>query len=38
MIVLALEFDTWPEFVSSGVLATTLGSLVSLTALIAFLR
>ena len=38
MIVLALEFDAWPEFVGNGVVATTLGSLVSLTILIAFLR
>jgi len=38
MIVLAVEFDAWPEFVSSGVVVTTLGSLVSLTALIAVLR
>ena len=38
MIILALEFDTWPEFVSNGVVITTLGSLVSLTFLIALLR
>ena len=38
MIVLALEFDAWPEFVSNGVVLTTLGSLVSLTVLIAALR
>ena len=38
MIVLAVEFDAWPEFVSNGVVATTIGSLVSLTLLIAVLR
>ncbi len=38
MTILALEFDTWPEFVSSGVVVTTLGSLVTLTLLIAALR
>jgi predicted permease len=38
MIVLAVEFDTWPEFVSNGVVMTTLGSLLSLTALIAIFR
>jgi malate permease and related proteins len=38
MIVLAVEFDAWPEFVSHGVVLTTLGSLVSLTFLIAVLR
>lgn len=38
MTVLALEFDAWPEFVSSGVIATTLGSLVTLTLLIAAVR
>jgi predicted permease len=38
MIVLAVEFDAWPEFVSSAVVLTTLGSLVSLTLLIAVLR
>jgi malate permease and related proteins len=38
MIVLAVEFDAWPEFVSSGVVMTTLGSLVSLTLLITVLR
>jgi hypothetical protein len=38
MIILALEFDAWPEFVSNGVVMTTLGSLVSLTFLIAVLR
>lgn len=35
MIVLAVEFDAWPEFVSNGVIVTTIGSLISLTALIA---
>ncbi len=38
MIVLAVEFDAWPEFVSSAVVLTTLGSLVTLTLLIAVLR
>jgi hypothetical protein len=38
MIVVAIEFDAWPEFVSNGVVLTTLGSLVSLTLLIAVLR
>jgi malate permease and related proteins len=38
MIVLAVEFDAWPEFVSNGVVITTLGSLVSLTFLIALFR
>ena len=36
--ILALEFDAWPAFVSSAVIATTLGSLLTLTLLIAFLR
>lgn len=38
MIVLAAEFDAWPEFVSNGVVLTTLGSLISLTVLIAAFR
>jgi predicted permease len=38
MIVLAGELDAWPEFVTNGVVLTTLGSLVSLTFLIAVLR
>ena len=38
MIVLAIEFDAWPEFVSNGVIITTVGSLVSLTVLIALFR
>ena len=38
MIVLAVEFDAWPEFVSNGVIVTTLGSLVTLTILIALFR
>jgi predicted permease len=38
MIVLAVEYDAWPEFVSNGVVVTTLGSLVSLTFLIALFR
>jgi predicted permease len=36
--ILALEFDTWPQFVSDVVVATTLGSLLTLTFLIVFLR
>ena len=36
--ILALEFDTWPDFVSNVVVATTLGSLLTLTLLIVFLR
>jgi hypothetical protein len=36
--ILALEFDTWPQFVSDVVVATTLGSLLTLTLLIVFLR
>jgi len=36
--ILALEFDTWPQFVSNVVVATTLGSLVTLTLLIALFR
>ena len=36
--ILALEFDTWPQFVSNVVVATTLGSLVTLTLLIAIFR
>ena len=38
MIVLAIEFDAWPEFVSNGVIVTTVGSLVSLTVLLALFR
>lgn len=38
MVIIAAEFEAWPEFVSDGVVATTLGSLISLTALIAMLR
>ncbi len=38
MVIIAAEFEAWPEFVSNGVVITTLGSLVSLTALIAALR
>ena len=38
MIVLAVEFDAWPEFVSNGVIITTVGSLVSLTVLLALFR
>lgn len=38
MVVIAVEFDAWPEFVSNGVLLTTLGSLISLTILIALVR
>ncbi len=36
--ILALEFDTWPHFVSNVVVATTFGSLVTLTLLVVFLR
>ncbi len=36
--ILALEFDTWPQFVSNVVVATTFVSLVTLTLLVAFLR
>jgi hypothetical protein len=36
--ILALEFDSWPHFVSNVVVATTIGSLVTLTVLIMFLR
>lgn len=38
MVVLAVEFDAWPEFVSNGVVITTLGSLLSLAILIALFR
>jgi predicted permease len=38
MVVLAVEFDAWPEFVSNGVVVTTLGSLATLTLLIALFR
>jgi malate permease and related proteins len=36
--ILALEFDTWPHLVSNVVVATTVGSLLTLTLLIVFLR
>lgn len=36
--ILALEFDTWPHFVSNVVVATTVGSLITLTVLVVFLR
>ena len=36
--ILALEFDSWPDFVSNVVVATTLGSLLTLTLLIVFLQ
>jgi len=36
--ILALEFDTWPQFVSNVVVTTTIGSLVTLTLLIAVFR
>ncbi len=36
--ILALEYDAWPHVVSKVVGATTLGSLVTLTALIVLLR
>ncbi len=35
--ILALEFDTWPNFVSNVVVATTIGSLLTLTVLIVVL-
>ncbi|MBA3943864.1 MAG: AEC family transporter [Herpetosiphonaceae bacterium] len=38
MTILALEFDAWPQFVSNVVIATTVGSLVTLTALLLVLR
>jgi predicted permease len=38
MVVLAIEFDAWPEFVSSGVVVTTLGSLITLSALLVLFR
>jgi predicted permease len=38
MVVIALEFDAWPEFVSNGVLLTTLGSLLTLSVLIGLAR
>lgn len=36
--ILALEYDAWPHFVRKVVVATTLGSLVTLTVLIVLLR
>jgi hypothetical protein len=36
--ILALEFDTWPHFVSNVVVTTTIGSLLTLTVLLVFLR
>jgi malate permease and related proteins len=36
--IIALEFDTWPHFVSNVVVVTTLASLLTLTLLIVFLR
>ena len=36
--ILALEFDTWPHFVSNVVVATTVGSLITLTLLLVFLQ
>jgi predicted permease len=38
MVVIALEFDAWPQFVGNVVLLTTLGSLLTLTILIALVR
>lgn len=38
MVVIASEFDAWPEFVSSGVVVTTLGSLITLSALLVLFR
>ena len=36
--ILALEFDTWPHFVSNVVVATTIGSLITLTLLLVCLQ
>ena len=36
--ILALEFDTWPHFVSNVVVSTTIMSLLTLTILLVFLR
>lgn len=36
--ILALEVDTWPHFVSNVVVVTTVGSLLTLTVLLVFLR
>jgi len=36
--ILALEFDTWLQFVSNVVVTTMFGSLVTLTLLIALFR
>jgi hypothetical protein len=36
--ILAVEFRSRPEFVASAVLLTTIGSIISLTLLIAILR
>lgn len=36
--ILALEFDTWPNFVGNVVVLTTIGSLLTLTLLIVWLR
>ncbi len=36
--ILALEFDTWPQFVSNVVVATTFASLITLTLLVVLLR
>lgn len=36
--ILALEFDTWPHFVSNVVVTTTIFSLLTLTVLLLFLR
>ena len=36
--ILALEFDTWPTFVSNVVVLTTFGSLITLTLLFVIFR
>ncbi len=38
MTIVAQEFDAWPQFVSNAVVASTLGSLLSLTLLLVVLR
>jgi len=37
MTIMALEFGAWPDFVGSGVIATTLASLLTLTVLLVLL-
>jgi predicted permease len=38
MTILAIEFNAWPQFVSNVVVVTTIGSLLTLTVLLAVLR